>query len=85
MNTTNPYLAIFKDYQPQLRLNTDELAQLIAIYKQTNLLVCGEVHGAKENADIFYTLCHHLKAQHIGIECSPNGGCWLHQRLDDYG
>lgn len=72
MNIDDPYVAIFNDYQPKLCLDKDTLAQLTALYKQTNLLICGEVHGAKENADVFYTLVRHLSTRHIGIECSPS-------------
>lgn len=71
MRTDDLYQAIFNDYQPKFCLDKDLLAQLLTLYKRTNLLVCGEVHGAKENADVFYTLVHHLSARRIGIECSP--------------
>jgi len=72
MNANDPYLAIFNDYQPKLVLGKDTLAHLANLYKQANLLICGEVHGAKENADVFYRLVRHLSARHIGIECSPS-------------
>lgn len=72
MNANDSYRTIFNDYSPKLCLAKDAVTELIIIYKKTNLLICGEVHGAKENADVFYTLTHYLSARHIGVECSPS-------------
>ncbi len=46
---------------------------LLDIPVQTEkLLVYGEIHGIKENADIIYSLVHHLNIEQIAIENSPS-------------
>lgn len=38
----------------------------------SSLLVYGEIHGIRENADIIYTLIHRLGIKRVAIENSPN-------------
>jgi len=40
--------------------------------KRTNLLICGEVHGVRENADVVYTLCNKLHIKQLAIENNPS-------------
>ena len=39
--------------------------------QKSNLIVYGEIHGIKENADIIYTLVRELDIQRLAIEASP--------------
>ena len=39
--------------------------------QKPNLIVYGEIHGIKENADIIYTLVRELDIQRLAIEASP--------------
>ena len=39
--------------------------------QKSNLIVYGEIHGIKENADIIYTLVRELDIQLLAIEASP--------------
>ncbi|PID98401.1 MAG: hypothetical protein CSA83_01470 [Actinomycetales bacterium] len=40
--------------------------------RASNLLVYGEIHGIRENADVIYTLVHELRIKQIAIENSPS-------------
>ena len=39
--------------------------------QKSNLIVYGEIHGIKENADIIYTLVKKLGVKRLAIEASP--------------
>jgi len=39
---------------------------------QSKLYFCGEIHGARENADIIFTLCQELSFKRLALEYSPS-------------
>lgn len=61
------YSNIFNAFNPTL-LDITDMDLLINASNNAGLLVYGEVHGIKENADIVYTLVHHLKIKRIAVE-----------------
>ena len=44
---------------------------VLPVLQKSNLIVHGEIHGIKENADIVYTLVKKLCIQKLAIEASP--------------
>ena len=44
---------------------------ILSVLQKSNLIVYGEIHGIKENADIVYTLVKKLCIQKLAIEASP--------------
>ena len=44
---------------------------VLPVLQKSNLIVYGEIHGIKENADIVYTLVKKLCIQKLAIEASP--------------
>ena len=44
---------------------------ILPVLQKSNLIVYGEIHGIKENADIVYTLVKKLCIQKLAIEASP--------------
>ncbi|WLD47178.1 hypothetical protein [Candidatus Nanosynbacter lyticus] len=53
----------------QIDIRQLDLVQLAL--QNSNLIVYGEIHGIKENADIVYTLVRKLGTQRLAIEASP--------------
>lgn len=39
---------------------------------QSKLYFCGEIHGARENADIIFTLCQELSFKRLALEYSSS-------------
>ena len=61
---------IIKTFLPkQLDIKHRDLLQFAL--QKSNLIVYGEIHGIKENADIIYTLVRKLDIQQLAIEASP--------------
>lgn len=63
------YSNIFTSFNPHLL--TDSIAwpeSLITSFGRTNLLVCGELHGAQENAHALYTIVSKLGPVSLAIE-----------------
>ncbi len=44
---------------------------VLPVLQKSNLIVHGEIHGIKENADIIYNLVKKLDIQRLAIEASP--------------
>lgn len=53
------------------QLDIKHLELLQPALQKSNLIVYGEIHGIKENADIVYTLVKKLCIQKLAIEASP--------------
>ena len=53
------------------QLDIKHLDLLRPTLQKSNLIVYGEIHGIKENADIVYTLVKKLDIQRLAIEASP--------------
>lgn len=51
-------------------------------FNKTNLLVYGEIHGIRENADIIYTLAHDLGVRRLAIEVSPSVRAFIDKASD---
>jgi hypothetical protein len=62
------YTRVFRHYHPKLLEITGALRELRHSFKKTNLLLCGESHGVRENADIVYTLTKALGVEELAIE-----------------
>lgn len=61
---------IIKTFLPkQLDIKHRDLLQFAL--QKSNLIVYGEIHGIKENANIIYTLVRKLDIQQLAIEASP--------------
>lgn len=61
---------IIKIFSPkQLDIKHRDLLQFAL--QKSNLIVYGEIHGIKENADIIYTLVRELDIQRLAVEASP--------------
>ncbi len=61
---------IIKTFLPkQLDIKHRDLLQFAL--QKSNLIVYGEIHGIKENADIIYTLVRKLDIQQLAVEASP--------------
>lgn len=66
------YTKVFNSFNPQ---TLDILAGIDSLrnsVERTGLLICGESHGSRENADIIYTLCKLLGVKRLAIERPEN-------------
>ena len=61
---------IIKTFLPR-QLDIKHLDLLPFALQKSNLIVYGEIHGIKENADIVYNLVKKLDIQRLAIEASP--------------
>ena len=61
---------IIKTFLPK-QLDIKHLDLLLPALQKSNLIVHGEIHGIKENANIFYTLVKKTCIQRLAIEASP--------------
>ena len=61
---------IIKTFLPK-QLDIRRLNSLQSTLRKSNIIVYGEIHGIKENADIIYTLVKKLDIQRLAIEASP--------------
>ena len=61
---------IIKTFLPK-QLDIKHLDLLLPALQKSNLIVHGEIHGIKENADIIYTLVKELGVKRLAIEASP--------------
>ena len=46
--------------------------RLLDLLPQSKLYLCGEVHGARQNADIIWTLCHSIGIRQLALEYSTS-------------
>ena len=61
---------IIKTFLPK-QLDIRRLNSLQSTLRTSNIIVYGEIHGIKENADIIYTLVIKLGVKRLAIEASP--------------
>ena len=61
---------IIKTFLPK-QLDIRQLSSLQSTLRKSNLIVHGEIHGIKENADVIYTLVKKLGVKRLAIEASP--------------
>lgn len=61
---------IIKTFLPK-QLDIKQLDSLQSTLRKSNIIVYGEIHGIKENADIIYTLVIKLGVKRLAIEASP--------------
>lgn len=61
---------IIKTFLPK-QLDIEHLDILLPALQKSNLIVHGEIHGIKENANIVYTLVKKTCIQRLAIEASP--------------
>ena len=61
---------IIKTFLPK-QLDIKHLDLLLPALQKSNLIVHGEIHGIKENANIIYTLVIKLGVKRLAIEASP--------------
>ena len=61
---------IIKTFLPK-QLYIKQLSSLRPALRKSNIIVYGEIHGIKENADIVYNLVKKLGIQRLAIEASP--------------
>ena len=61
---------IIKTFLPK-QLDIRQLSSLQSTLQKSKIIVYGEIHGIKENADIIYTLVRELDIQRLAIEASP--------------
>ena len=61
---------IIKTFLPK-RLDIRQLNSLQSTLRKSNIIVYGEIHGIKENANIIYTLVIKLGIKRLAIEASP--------------
>jgi len=61
---------IIKTFLPK-QLDIKQLDSFQSTLQKSNLIVHGEIHGIKENADIIYTLVKKLDIQRLAIEADP--------------
>lgn len=64
-------------------LDIKDLDLLISATTSANLLIYGEVHGIKENADIIYTLIHKLGIERLAVEASPSVASFINLASTD--
>lgn len=64
------YTQVFKEFKPTYLEINGAIDKLRESFNTTGLLICGESHGVRENADIAYTLCKLLEVKQIAIERS---------------
>ena len=61
---------IIKTFLPK-QLDIGLLSSFQSTLRKSNIIVYGEIHGIKENADIIYTLVIKLGVKRLAIEASP--------------
>jgi arginine deiminase len=61
---------IIKTFLPK-QLDIRQLNSLQSTLRKSNLIVYGEIHGIKENANVVYTLVKKLGVKRLAIEASP--------------
>ena len=61
---------IIKTFLPK-QLDIRQLSSLQSTLRKSNIIVYGEIHGIKENADVIYTLIKKLDVKRLAIEASP--------------
>ena len=61
---------IIKTFSPK-QLDIRQLSLLQSALRKSSIIVYGEIHGIKENADIVYNLAKKLGIQRLAIEASP--------------
>ena len=61
---------IIKTFLPK-QLDIRLLSSFQSTLRKSNLIVHGEIHGIKENADVIYTLVKKLGVKRLAIEASP--------------
>ena len=61
---------IIKTFSPK-QLDIRRLSLLQSALRKSSIIVYGEIHGIKENADIVYSLVKKLDIQRLAIEASP--------------
>ena len=61
---------IIKTFLPK-QLDIRRLNSLQSTLRKSNIIVYGEIHGIKENADVIYTLVKKLGVKRLAIEASP--------------
>ena len=61
---------IIKTFSPK-QLDIRQLSLLQSALRKSSIIVYGEIHGIKENADIIYNLVKKLDIQRLAIEASP--------------
>ena len=61
---------IIKTFLPK-QLDIRRLSSLQSTLRKSSIIVYGEIHGIKENADIIYTLVKKLGVKRLAIEASP--------------
>ena len=61
---------IIKTFLPK-QLDIRQLSSLQSTLQKSKIIVYGEIHGIKENADIIYTLVKKLGVKRLAIEASP--------------
>lgn len=64
------YSRVFKEFKPIYLEINGAIDKLRESFNTTGLLVCGESHGVRENADLAYTLCKLLGVRQLAIERS---------------
>ena len=61
---------IIKTFLPK-QLDIRQLDSLQSTLRKSSIIVYGEIHGIKENADVVYTLVKELGVKRLAIEASP--------------
>ena len=61
---------IIKTFLPK-QLGIRQLSSLQSTLRKSKIIVHGEIHGIKENADVIYTLVKKLGVKRLAIEASP--------------
>ena len=61
---------IIKTFLPK-QLDIRQLSSLQSTLRKSNIIVYGEIHGIKENANVVYTLVKKLGVKRLAIEASP--------------
>jgi len=61
---------IIKTFLPK-QLDIKQLNSLQSTLRKSNIIVYGEIHGIKENADIIYTLVKKLSVKRLAIGANP--------------
>ena len=65
------YTDFITAYNPTL-LDISNLETTFSTVYSADLLIYGEIHGIKENADVVYTLAHKLGIKQLAVEASPS-------------
>lgn len=66
------YTQVFKRYRPKLLNIAGSIKGLREEFARNHLLIVGESHGVRENADLAYTLCKILGVKQLAIERSAS-------------